>query len=81
MTLDYPTAESIEKFNLRKQRGEIPANAKIGGGVGIHGTWPHEDSVIDRYKNWTEGCISMKNQDVTELYAFTRTGTKVTIQH
>ena len=80
MGLDYPTAESNEKFNLRKQRGEIPANAKIGGGVGIHGTWPHEDFVIDRYKNWTEGCISMKNSDVTELYTFTKTGAKVIIR-
>ena len=80
LSLDYPNQESYEKFNLRKQRGEIPANASIGGGIGIHGTWPHEDFVIDRYKNWTLGCISMKNDDVTELYQFTNPGTKVTIK-
>ncbi len=80
LALDYPTRESYEKFNLRKQRGEIPANASIGGGIGIHGTWPHEDFVIDRYKNWTLGCISMKNDDVKELYGFTNAGTKVTIR-
>ena len=80
MALDYPTAESREKFNARKQRGEIPSNAKIGGSIGIHGTWPHEDFVIDRYKNWTEGCISMKNSDVSELYAFTKAGTSVAIR-
>src|SRR3974390_1891460 len=59
MALDYPTRDSWEKFNQRKESGEIPSWAKIGGGIGIHGTWPHEDFVIDRYKNWTEGCISM----------------------
>jgi murein L,D-transpeptidase YafK len=80
LTLDYPTKESHEKFLQRKQRGEIPSNASIGGGIGIHGTWPHEDFVIDRYKNWTEGCISMKNSDVKEVYSFTRAGTKVTIK-
>ena len=80
MAIDYPTKESYDKFNQRKQRGEIPANASIGGGIGIHGTWPHEDFVIDRYKNWTEGCISMKNDDVTELYNYTRVGAKVTIR-
>jgi murein L,D-transpeptidase YafK len=81
MTLDYPTAESREKFNKRKEKGEIPANASIGGGIGIHGTWPHEDFVIDRYKNWTMGCISMKNDDVKEVYAFVSpSGTKVTIR-
>lgn len=80
LSIDYPTAESREKFKLRKQRGEIPANASIGGGIGIHGTWPHEDFVIDRYKNWTLGCISMKNEHVTEIYSFVRSGTNVTIR-
>jgi len=80
LSLDYPNQESREKFNLRKQRGEIPANARIGGGIGIHGTWPHEDFIIDRYKNWTMGCISMKNDDVKELYNFAGPGTKVIIR-
>lgn len=80
LTLDYPNDQSREKFNQRKQKGEIPANASIGGGIGIHGTWPHEDFVVDRYKNWTEGCISMKNEHVKELYQFTNTGTKVLIK-
>jgi murein L,D-transpeptidase YafK len=80
MALDYPNEQSREKFNQRKQRGEIPANARIGGGIGIHGTWPHEDFVIDKYKNWTLGCISMKRDDVEELYNFTPVGTKVIIR-
>ncbi len=80
LSLDYPTAEDRAKFNQRKLRGEIPSNASIGGGIGIHGTWPHEDFVIDRYKNWTLGCISMKNEDVKEIYGFAGAGTKVTIR-
>lgn len=80
LALDYPTPDDREKFNKRKEKGEIPANASIGGGIGIHGVWPHEDFVIDRYKNWTLGCISMKNDDVMELYSFTQPGTKVTIK-
>lgn len=80
MALDYPTKESWEKFNKRKALGEIPASAHIGGGIGIHGTWPHEDFVIDRYKNWTLGCISMKRSDVEELYNYTPVGTKVIIR-
>jgi murein L,D-transpeptidase YafK len=80
LALDYPTAESREKFNQRKQRGEIPSNARIGGAIGIHGTWPHEDFVVDKYKNWTLGCISMKNSDVKELYGFTLAGVKVVIR-
>ena len=80
MSLDYPTKESYDRFNARKQKGEIPANASIGGGIGIHGTWPHEDFVIDRYTNWTEGCISMKNMDVSEIYNYVKGNTNVTIK-
>ena len=80
MLIDYPTVESREKFNDRKAAGLIPQNAKIGGSIGIHGTWPHEDYQIDRYRNWTEGCISLRNKDVEELYNMITTGTKVTIR-
>ena len=79
MGLDYPTRESLEKFNARKRRGEIPSWAKPGAGVGIHGTWPHEDFVVDRYNNWTDGCISLKRQDIEELYTYVPVGTPVSI--
>ena len=80
ISIDYPNKDSREKFKTRKERGEIPASAKIGGGIGIHGTWPHEDFQIDRYSNWTLGCISMKNKDVEELFKYIISGTKVTIR-
>jgi murein L,D-transpeptidase YafK len=80
MALDYPTKESIARFNELKRRGLIPKNASPGGGVGIHGTWPHDDYMIDRYSNWTNGCISMKNSDVYEIYNYVPVGTPVRIQ-
>lgn len=80
LSIDYPNDESRRKFNQRKERGEIPANARIGGSIGIHGTWPHEDFVVDNYKNWTLGCISMKCSDVEEIYNFVKVGTRVIIQ-
>jgi len=78
--LDYPNAESYAKFNERKAQGIIPKNAEIGGGIGIHGTWPHENFAVDRYDNWTNGCISLKNEDVEELFNTIPSGTKVIIQ-
>ena len=78
--LDYPTPESLAKFNERKRRGEIPSSARPGAGIGIHGVWPHEDFVVDRYKNWTNGCISLKNTDVEDLYRYIPVGTPVTIR-
>lgn len=81
MILDYPTKDSWDKFNRRKAQGLIPKNARIGGGVGIHGTWPHDETAIDNFQNWTEGCISMKLEHVYELYGYCPVGTKVTIKH
>lgn len=80
MMIDYPNSESFEKFNQRKLEGLIPFNAKIGGEIGIHGTWPHEDYAIDQYRNWTEGCISTKNQYVQELFNLLPVGTRVEIR-
>ena len=80
MLLDYPTKESYQKFNERKSKGLIPASAKIGGDIGIHGTWPHDEAMIDRKANWTLGCISMKNEDTDELYDNIVVGTKIIIQ-
>lgn len=80
MMLDYPNKESYDKFNERKTQGIVPADAKIGGGIGIHGTWPHEDFQVDRFRNWTDGCISMRNKDVEELYNIVPVGTKVMIR-
>jgi murein L,D-transpeptidase YafK len=80
MGIDYPTKESLAKFSARKQRGEIPASAKPGGGIGIHGTWPGEDIVVDRFTNWTNGCISLKRADVEDLYSYLPIGTPVTIK-
>lgn len=80
MALDYPTKQDLAKFEERRRRGEVPAKASPGGGIGIHGTWPHEGFVIDRYNNWTNGCISLKNEDVQELYSFIPVGTPITIR-
>jgi len=78
--LDYPTQESYRRFRERKAKGEIPKSASIGGGIGIHGTWPHEDIQVDRFDNWTNGCIAMKNEDVEDLYKYTPVGTEVEIR-
>ena len=80
MAIDYPNKESYEKFNRRKEQGLIPIDAKIGGDIGIHGTWPNEDFAIDQVQNWTEGCISTKNKYVQELFDLLPLGTRVEIR-
>lgn len=79
LLIDYPNADSYRKFNERKAKGLLPANAQIGGGIGIHGTWPREDFAIDQYQNWTEGCISTKNMYIQEIFGLLPVGTRVEI--
>lgn len=79
--LDYPTTADVAKFNKRKASGLIPRSAKIGDGIAIHGTWPHDDVAVDAYQMWTNGCVSLKNEDMDELYRIASVGTKVIIQH
>lgn len=78
--LDYPTQESRQKFEDRKARGLISKSAKIGGGIGIHGTWPNDDIVVDDYTNWTNGCVSMRNKDLDALANYLEIGTIVIIR-
>lgn len=80
LLIDYPNQQSWEKFNNRKARGLIAKNARIGGGIGIHGTWPNDNIVVDDYTNWTNGCISMKNTDLDAIEPYLNVGTPVTIK-
>lgn len=80
LLLDYPTADSWAKFKQRKAQGLIPKNASIGSGIALHGTWPHDDIVVDDFTNWTQGCISMRNDDLDEICAYVGPGTRVVIR-
>jgi murein L,D-transpeptidase YafK len=80
LLLNYPTPADIAKFNQRKLQGIVPLNAKIGGGIGIHGTWPRDEMAVDYFQNWTNGCISMKREEIQEVYRLIPIGTRVTIQ-
>ena len=55
----------------------------IGGGIGIHGV-EYASGIRDNYVegriNWTLGCVSMKNADVSELYEIIKVGTPVVIR-
>lgn len=79
LLLDYPNAESWKKFEQRRSAGQIPKAATIGGAIGIHGTRPHEEYAVDRYMNWTLGCISVKYSDIREIYELLPVGTEVVI--
>jgi murein L,D-transpeptidase YafK len=78
--INYPTSDSWSKHNAAKAGGRIPATSGIGGEIGIHGVPAGFDSLIDLRKNWTLGCISLKNKDVDEIYPYIGSNTKIMIR-
>jgi murein L,D-transpeptidase YafK len=78
--INYPTPADYLKFEERRKSGLIPMEAKIGGDIGIHGTWPREEWAVENLQPWTLGCISMKNDDLNELYGMVKMGTVVIIK-
>lgn len=77
--IDYPNEESRRRFNARMKEGMIPASAKIGGDIGMHGVPAGYDQIVAERQNWTLGCISLTTADIRELYAVVQVGTEIEI--
>lgn len=80
MWIDYPNTKSYKKYNQAKKEKKIPATATIGGEVGIHGVKEGFDFFITTGFNWTKGCISLKREDIDELYDAISVNTVVVIK-
>jgi hypothetical protein len=72
LLLDYPNDEDKEKFRSEIAHGSLPASAKIGGLIEIHG---NGGKGID----WTEGCIALTDNEMDLVFKIVRVGTPVTI--
>ena len=70
LLINYPNEEDQRDFIHAKKKGAIPAGARIGGLIEIHGGG--EDSM-------TYGCISMDNKAIDEVFSLVSVGTPVTI--
>jgi murein L,D-transpeptidase YafK len=72
LLLDYPNAADRARFNALKKRGTISAQARIGGNIEIHGGG-------GRHSDWTDGCVSLENLEMADLYKRAYVGMPVTI--
>ena len=72
LLLDYPNDEDKRKFREAIDSGVLPATAKIGGLIEIHG---NGGKGID----WTEGCIALTDREIDLVYRNVKVGTPVTI--
>jgi hypothetical protein len=72
LLLDYPNAADRVEFAQARRNGILPAGARIGGLIEIHGGG-------GRNQDWTEGCIALANEDMDRVFERAGVGTPVTI--
>ena len=70
LLINYPNEEDRRNFIRAKKNGLIPARARIGGLIEIHGGG--QDSM-------TYGCIAMDNNAIDDIFSLVPVGTPVTI--
>jgi LysM repeat protein len=90
LRLSYPTYEDAERglnkgiiswqtynsiINALDNFEIPPQHTALGGGVGIHGGDSPELG-----RDWTWGCLGLKDSDIEEFYKYIGLGTRITIQ-
>lgn len=93
--LDYPNQQQAEAawrrdlidfdtyYSIRRAlaKGRVPPqNTALGGYIGIHGTGTTSER-LQRYVNWTQGCVALTNQQIKRLARWVKVGMKVVISH
>ena len=72
LLLDYPNDTDREEFRQEIANGTLPASAKIGGLIEIHGSG-------GRGIDWTEGCVALTDSEMDVIFKIAKVGTPVTI--
>jgi lipoprotein-anchoring transpeptidase ErfK/SrfK len=63
--IDYPNTLDRIRYEFMKTEGLVPNGRGIGGEIQIHGQAPGWGSI---QRNWTWGCISLRNSDIDEIF-------------
>jgi lipoprotein-anchoring transpeptidase ErfK/SrfK len=72
LLIDYPNVEDRTEFGRARRSGDLPAAARIGGLIEIHGSG-------GRGHDWTNGCVAVTNREMDDLFGRISVGTPVTI--
>jgi len=72
LLLDYPNGADRRRFELERAAGAIAPGVGIGGLIEIRGHG-------GRGRDWTEGCVALRDGDMDRLLELVGVGTPVTI--
>lgn len=68
--ISYPNEQDVA---FAKAQGK-----RAGGDIFIHGQ-PNDNKKLSKQKNWTAGCIAVKDREMEDIYAMVREGTVISI--
>lgn len=72
LMLDYPNNEDRARYAYGKRTGAVPVRAGIGSLIEIHGDG-------GQGRDWTDGCVALRNDDMDRVFDRARHGMTVTI--
>jgi hypothetical protein len=72
LLLNYPNESDRRAFAALRRDGAVARSATIGGLIEIHGEG-------GRGRDWTRGCIALRNADLDQVFSRVELGTPVTI--
>lgn len=72
LLIDYPNDQDRARYLQAKKQGTIPWRAGIGSLIEIHGEGGEG-------RDWTDGCVALRNADMDRVFAWAQVGTPVTI--
>ncbi len=82
LALDQGIIDKNTYTKIRLQQntsGTAPRNTKLGAYLGIHGIG-NGDIEVHQAFNWTNGCVALTNEQITQLSKWLKIGTKVVIE-
>src|SRR4029453_3369126 len=72
LLLNYPNPEDVARFREAQRRGSIPKRVGIGSLIEVHGLGGDG-------RDWTDGCVALRNSDMDKVFKRVREGTPVVI--
>jgi hypothetical protein len=64
LDIDYPNAIDRIRYDFLRSQDQVPQGKGIGGEIQVHGQL--RNRALER--NWTWGCIALRNGDIEELF-------------
>lgn len=75
----YHLSVGISYPNVQDVARAAAVGRSAGSDIFIHGRGPEGNSLIQRRKDWTAGCIAVSDDEIEDIYAMLRPGTPVVI--